>query len=342
MLMRHRNLAILAAVVLALGAFIFLYERDLPSTDERTELEKKVLGLDDGGEIEAVRLEHGGESLRLEKGDDGWRLTEPIADVVEETRVESLVGTLAGLEKTRTLEDADRAELGLEEPLGRIAIVASGGEEIVLSLGGEVPASSARVVGIGGRSDAYLVSGSQADELIEALERPIAEWRSSAWSTFEVFEIGRAVFEDAEGELTLERDGADWRRGGERVAHSAASDLLYAIAEAEAEELLSPEEATARGHALETPRLEITFSSEEEEGESKSESLALYAALDGFAAARREGREAILLLSEAEAAEIENALVALRSAETLLEEDPPEEELLEDELPEEEIPAEIE
>ncbi len=54
--MRPRTLLILLALVLGLGVFIWFYERELPSSEERAEQAKKVLAFEKD-EVRKVILE---------------------------------------------------------------------------------------------------------------------------------------------------------------------------------------------------------------------------------------------------------------------------------------------
>lgn len=470
--MSSRTLLILTIVVAILGAFIFFVERDLPSTDERTELEKKLLELvtDDVRTIEIVR---GDDRLRLERQappnhedekDDGkgdvfkgpepeWRLTAPFDARADRAAIDSLLASLAGLEKKRTLDDYDPAGVGLDAPRGRVTLVTDT-EETTIEIGLDLPTSSDMIVGVSGRAEAYRVAASIWDDLVQDpgawrdkslfpgdrlaieaitlrageaagtlpvvlrergeafwIERPIedladpaltnallgdlatleavrfvddpaelaadlnaeatieievagtsepflielgapedtvprdtavgtsgnrvarvdgqlvvlesvfadalgrspAAWRSRDWTTLQVFQIDRAVVTDAAGELEVRRVESDWLRGDEIVDFSTVSDALYAVAEAEAVEVLDRTAARDRGHALSEPRLTLTFDTED----GASETLRLYPIHDGHAVAEREGRDAVLLFSAETVDVVVESLEALRDAEAL-------------------------
>ena len=488
--MKPRTLLILTLLVAVLGAFIFFFEKDAPSTDERAEQAKKVLLLETD-DVRAVKIAWSGEEVLLERQepekkdeeeedgeeDEGdvfapdpeW-LVEPLAARADRGAVDGLLSTLAGLEKERTLEDADRSALGFDEPRGRVTLTTAEGET-VLEIGAEVPVSSDMLVAVAGRDEVYQVAGSVwsdltkkpgdwrakdlftatradvdrltlysggdrltrpsgddrlllaqrgddfwiespladlADEslvnglmtevtglraetflddpeladpeklaelglepadkvlevvlkgreepfrlelgkvaaggedadasmpsgaptvyarfgdqlvevrtrLLDSFARPAPEWRSRDWTPLQVFRVETARLEDAAGTVEVVRDGSDWLRGDDRIAYSTASDVLYAIADARAEEVLSRDEVAARGHRLDEPALEVTL-----ETEDSSQSLALYPPVEGFAAATREGRDAVLLLPSSAVDELTSKLAALREAEPLADEE---------------------
>lgn len=177
--MRPRNLAVLFLVVVGLLAFIWFYEGDLPSSDERAELAKRVLGLETT-EVRGLTLGRDGAEVRFERvaavepdGEASWWLRQPLEAPADAAAVERLLEQLVGLEKGRTLEQIEPAELGLAEPRGRIRLETDA-EPVELLIGSAVPASTTMILGLAGRDEAYVV----ADSLWRELEKPAGDWRS--------------------------------------------------------------------------------------------------------------------------------------------------------------------
>lgn len=438
--MQPRTLAVLLLLVIGLGGFIFFYEKDLPSTDERREQQKKVLRIEQD-DVRGLTIEWPDGKVRLER-QATWRLVEPRPARADRSAVDGVLSSLAGLEKKRTLEDVDRADVGLEEPEVEVTL-ATGEGETVLSVGAEVPASSDRLVAVGGRAEVYQVSGGFVDDLTkdpgewrdkklftgarndiqrltltsgesqvllakrgedfwiespladradsdhvntllseitglrvrefldqepldpaaiglepprrvleailegseepfrlelgltsegenafygraegqlfdietrleEALDRPASAWRSRAWTELQVFKIESARLVDEQGELQVVRDGSDWKRGEERIDYTTASDLLYAITDAGAEEVVERRSAEERGHDFAEPLLTVHLATADGE-----EELHLYPPVDGLAAATSSVRDAVLLMSEETVDKIQQAAADLRQAEPL-------------------------
>ncbi|HLF55950.1 MAG TPA: hypothetical protein VI942_03800, partial [Thermoanaerobaculia bacterium] len=131
--MKLRTLAILALVVVALGAFIYFYERELPGSEKRRTLEKRAFGLE-ADEVVALELEWGGGAVRLERdpkpeksAEPGgfappreWRVTAPFGARADRQLADQLAGDLAGLEIVRKLGEVPRANVGLAPARGRI------------------------------------------------------------------------------------------------------------------------------------------------------------------------------------------------------------------------------
>ena len=193
--MKPRTLLILFAVVLALSAFIFFYERKLPSSEERTKLGKQMFGFEKD-EVTAiaidsakgpVRLERVGgaallsaqkEKTKAKKGGDlpepsaEWRLTGPLAARADTFAVDHLLETLGTLEKTRTMDKVDPKAVGLDQPRASVRLSTKSGEK-VLKIGAEVPPGGTLIAGVDHEKGAYVVS----DSILPELEKAPGDWR---------------------------------------------------------------------------------------------------------------------------------------------------------------------
>jgi len=226
---RPRTLLVLLAVVLALGAFIWFYERELPGSEEREELAKRAVpGLEDA-EVTAIVVEQGERRVRLERvapanedgaedaagegrgddeddaGDDDpfggppaeWRIAAPerwAGARADAGAVEALVSALGSLDKLRTLDDPDPGALGLDPPRARVTLEVAEGEPYVVALGAEVPASRGVVLARPDRGEVHVVDESVATDLL----REPGDWRDR-----QVFPVGRGDVR----RVTLRGDG---------------------------------------------------------------------------------------------------------------------------------------
>lgn len=189
--MRPRTLLVLLAVVLGLGAFIWFYERELPSSEERAQLEKKVLRVEKE-DVTALTLQSGSGTVRLERselpaapkeetgveGDEitapetEWRIVEPLQARADTFAVDGLLDALISLESTRTIEDADPRESGLDRPRATVRLKTAEGEK-VLRFGAAIPTGGAALASLEGQSGTYVV----ADSILTEIGRAAGDWR---------------------------------------------------------------------------------------------------------------------------------------------------------------------
>jgi len=204
---RPRTLLVLLIVVVALGAFIRFYERDLPSSEERARQAKKVLDFKKD-QVTRVRLlvngvggaggAAAGAAVVLEKlpapkpakpaaaklpealaspgtaevGD--WRIAQPISARADAAAVDRLLDSLANLEKSRTLDQVVPAEVGLDKPRAVVALTLAGKPgETVLDVGAAVPTGGQTIVAVAGRLQAYVVG----DSLMSDVTKKPGDWR---------------------------------------------------------------------------------------------------------------------------------------------------------------------
>lgn len=275
-------------------------------------------------DIERVTLGSESRVLLAKRGDDFW-LESPLTDLADDDLVGGLLADITGLQVESFVDEPETipAELGLEPAAHVLEIVLAGREEAFrLELGNATDAEEpgAEDADDDGPKTLYARHDGQIVEvetrLLDTFARAPDEWRSRDWTPLEVYRVESARFEDVEGPLEVMREESDWKRGNEKIAYSAVSDVLYAISDAKAKEVLSREEAAARGHALSEPRLRVRLETEDE-----TESLALYPTVDGLAAATREGRDVVLLLAAEDVEEVTSKLGELRQAEPEQDED---------------------
>ncbi len=185
--MKPRTLLILLVLVLGLGAFIWLYERKLPSSEERETQGKKVFALDKG-DVTAVAIDAPKGSVRLEKAPSpkpaqgkkdetaepaaDWRLTRPIAARADAFAVDRLLDAVTSLAKTNTLDQVDPKAVGLDKPRATVRLTTKEGEK-VLRIGAEVPPGGSTIAGVEGRKGAYVVS----DAVLSEVDKVPGEWR---------------------------------------------------------------------------------------------------------------------------------------------------------------------
>ena len=174
--MRNRNLIILAAVVLAVAAYIFFFERHQPTSEEARDRAEKVLQDFDRDAVISIEIEGGNGRVRLERTGEEWRLREPLDYPADTSKVSSTLASLANLEADRRLgaDEIDPAAYGLDEPDLSVEMRTAGDEVIALVIGDEMPLGSKRALRLGEGGEIVLASG----WFVNDLDREVDDWRS--------------------------------------------------------------------------------------------------------------------------------------------------------------------
>jgi len=270
---RPKTLALLAAVVALLAAFIVFFERDLPSSDERKERAKKLFRVA-ADDVVSLVVEWNGATVELERdpapagaGESAafpppreWRLLAPLAGRADRALADRLATTLAGLESERRLEGVERAAVGLAPARGRLRWKTPAAEGS-LELGGDVPASTSLVAAVDGGE---LVVIPRA--VIAELDRAPGDWRAKEVLPAGRDEIERVRLVPAGGaeEVVLSRRGEGFaveRPYADTADPDAVEPLLTDLTSLRVESFLDAPLAAAaeQGLAATAGRLELAL-----------------------------------------------------------------------------------
>ncbi|MFV2072716.1 MAG: DUF4340 domain-containing protein [Thermoanaerobaculales bacterium] len=174
--MKTKNLMILAAIVLVVAAYVFLFERHQPTSEEARKNAEKVFPEFDRDAVTAIRVEGSNGPVRLEKTGEVWRLREPIDFPAAAAAVSSALGSIANLTADRRLaaDEADPVTYGLDQPTVTVRLTTSDGPELVLKIGDELPLGSKRALQAGDSGEIVIASG----WFVNDLDRELDDWRS--------------------------------------------------------------------------------------------------------------------------------------------------------------------
>jgi hypothetical protein len=207
--MKPRNLIILAVIVLAVGAYLFLYERHQPTTDEVAERADKVFPTLERDEVESIEIVNSHGEFHLVRDDDDWKLEQPIEFEADTPTVNSLLSSLVGLRKERrlTADEVDPAAYGLDEPPMRVSLGLADDERLTLEVGEETALGSNRAVRIAGDDAIILCPGWFASDLDKELD----SWRSKNVVDVSATELAALQVAAGADRIHAVRSGEEWR-----------------------------------------------------------------------------------------------------------------------------------
>lgn len=174
--MRSRSLIIIAALVVAVGAFIFFVERHQPTSDERAERADRVFDRLEPDEVTSIELRTGHGPIRLARTGERWRLTAPLDYPADTATVRTLLQALAELDTDRSLaiDEVDPGDYGLDSPTLGVVAESLDGTRFSLEVGEEMPLGSKRAVRREEDDEILLCPGA----FVTHLDREVDDWRS--------------------------------------------------------------------------------------------------------------------------------------------------------------------
>jgi hypothetical protein len=206
---RPKSTLLLALVVAALGAFVWLYE--IEGGAERAEKEeaaKRFFAGVDAEDISSIELRtEDGVNARLEReGDAGWKLVAPREAPADRFAVDGIASTLAELTPEATFETPEPlANYGLEvEPAVRFR---AGDRDYALRLGKTTP--------VGGNLYATDAEGKRVVTLASwrknALVKTLKQLRDGRVLDFDRAQVKGVTIQSADGRVVLARIDDGWR-----------------------------------------------------------------------------------------------------------------------------------
>ncbi len=207
--MKTKNLIVLAAVVIAVLAYILLFERHRPTSEEATKAAEKVLRDFERDDVVGIVIDREGARVRLEKIDEEWRLREPLDFPADSSIVSSTLGSVANLTADRRLEseEVDPAEYGLEEPMAELTLRMMDGGERSIVVGDEMPLGSKRALRVDGGAEIVIASG----WFVSDLEREVDDWRSRDVIDFLEDDVASIDIETGDDSIRAVRLEGEWQ-----------------------------------------------------------------------------------------------------------------------------------
>ena len=123
--MSAKKLLALTAVVAALFAFIVLFERRMPTTEERTRKGDLYWDIPEE-QVERIELARAGETLEFQRsGEAAWKMIRPEKYPADQFAVRGVLSELAELKRAggEDANDARPGEYGLDKPAAKATIV---------------------------------------------------------------------------------------------------------------------------------------------------------------------------------------------------------------------------
>ena len=155
--------SLLILIALFGGLLAYLYFVDAKKPVEQTEEKAKVFAGVEPDKIDELKVSTvAGGVARLQKGADGWKLTEPAAAKADESEVNGITSNLSSLTVERVVDEAPRnlGDYGLKEPVIEVSFKSKGDKAFrTLQLGTKTPTGSDMYARLANEKKVFLVQG---------------------------------------------------------------------------------------------------------------------------------------------------------------------------------------
>src|SRR5437867_10608607 len=127
--MRWKTTAVLAVLLIGLGAFFYVYEvRQGPAREQAAAQKDRLWKELEATDIDDIVIKRGTETIHLKKVGEGWTLVAPVEGKAEVRPVEDLRSSLATARVERHIDASPQklADFALEPPAVEITFNAKG------------------------------------------------------------------------------------------------------------------------------------------------------------------------------------------------------------------------
>src|SRR5256712_4662749 len=207
--MRWQTTAILAVVLLALGAFYYVYEIRGGPERAKVEAQKGRLWTVDAADVTEVELRRGGEVVTLKREPDGWRLVGPVTARGDRGKVDETLTTLTTARVDREIESAPTQleAYGLDKPAAVVTLRLKNGRQLGLQLGVKNPTGVWVYAREADKPAVFVVS----DTVLRDVTRPLADLRDKTVLAFGQRQVTAFEVVTPEETLAVEQVDGRWR-----------------------------------------------------------------------------------------------------------------------------------
>ena len=252
------GLLALLLVAGAIGGVALWTGKDEQKKAEAKEKSEKLLDFDKAHAKE-LRLSKDGQLVaRLEKGEKGWKLVQPVQAEAEDPAVDSLLGTLSSVKQKKDLAgEKDLKTYGLDHPKIEVAVKLDDGKEQGLQ------------IGVDNSFDNTLYAKKLGDEtvrVIDAWQKPSLEKTAFDLRDKKVAhlddsaEVKRVEVSGVKSPYTLEKEGTAWKVNGGAADASAAERVASAVKSLRATAVAAESAASLKEYGLDKPAATVKLS----------------------------------------------------------------------------------
>ena len=311
--MRWQTTAILAVVLVALGAFYYVWEVRLGPAREQAEARRGRVVAAELADVVELELKRAADTVRVRREEGGWRMLAPVAARGDRGRIEETLTTFVTARSDREIAAAPAAvaEFGLDKPAVEATLRLKDGRQLGLVLGAKSPTGAWVYAREPGKPAVFLVS----DTVLRDATRPLAELRDKTVLAFDQGAVTGFEIVLPEATLAVERAGAGWKLVRPRALPAdsdSVREFLDKLDAARVTAFVAEQPKALAAFGLDRPVRLALHTGRDKERASKTLLLGRVDPAKKGVYAMRPGESSVLLLPEAVWAALPKNVAVLR------------------------------
>jgi len=252
--MRWQTTAVLAAFLLALGTFFYLYEVRWGPAREEAAARKGRLFAADTKDVTEIVIKRPEDTVRLKREGDNWEMLEPLRARGSRPAVDETLANLmtAKIDREITAKPESLVDFGLDKPAADVTLMLKDGKTLGVALGAKTP-TGVWVYARERDKPAVFVLG---ESVLRDSTRPLADFRDRSVLAFDPKAV--TGFEVVLPDETLAVENADgaWRLTkptAQRADTETITDFLDKLNAQKAREFVADSPPSRAPYGLERP-----------------------------------------------------------------------------------------
>jgi hypothetical protein len=297
--MRWQTTAILAVILVALAAFYYVYEVRLGPERERAEARKGRLWTAEPADVTEVEIKRPGETVRLKRDGDRWRMLAPVEAGGDRGRIEDALTTIvtAKIDREIAPAPASLAEFGLDKPAAELALTLKEGRRLTVLLGSKNPTGLWVYAKEPDKPAVFVLP----DGVLRDATRPANDFRDRTILAFDRRAVSGLEIGLREETLSLAAGDQGWRLTRPRALPAdgdTINDLLDKLQTARVKEFVAEAPRSREPYGLDRPVRLVVHTGQDKDRTSRTLLLGKVDSAKQGVYAMREGEETVLLLPE--------------------------------------------
>jgi hypothetical protein len=257
--MRWQTTAILAVLLIALGAFYYVYEVRLGPEREKAEGRKGRVFTAEPADVDEVELKRTDSTVKLKREGDGWQIQAPVSARGDRGPIDETVTSIVTARMDREIEANPKSlgDYGLDRPAAEATLKLKDGKQIGLVLGAKSPTGVWVYAREAGKPAVFVIG----DSVLRDATRPVGDFRDKTVLAFEQKDVTGIALDLRDEKIALEQVDGRWKLTRPRALPADADtvrSLLEKLGAARVKEFAADAPKSLEPFGLDKPvRLDI-------------------------------------------------------------------------------------
>jgi hypothetical protein len=207
--MRWQTSVVLAVLLVAVGAFYYVYDVRMAPEREKAEARKGRVFTAESQDVTQLTLKRPTESVELKREGDAWQMVDPVRARADRGPVEEVITNVLTAKIDREIAAAppSLAEFGLDKPAAELTLTLKDGKQLGLVLGAKNPTGVWVYARERDKPNVFVIG----ESVLRDATRPVSDFRDKTILAFDRQQVTGLEIVTRDDTLTLEPVESRWR-----------------------------------------------------------------------------------------------------------------------------------